>query len=165
MKTLFITLLGMLTLGHATAQDIATFKQHLASPVQVDSTTVVRNTVRVAEQGDAADIVNAKGAPSRIEGFRIVVFMSNAQTAREDAIAAQQNCSALFPTERNYLLYENPYFKVMLGNCTSQEEAIILLGRVRGTFPKSFIMRESIPVGEFCTPQPQPQSPEATATE
>ncbi len=165
MKTLFVTLLGMLAIGHAAAQDIATFKQHLASPVQVDSTTVVRSTVRVAEQGDAADIVNVKSSATRIEGFRIVVFMRNAQTARQDGIAAQQNCSTLFPAERNYLLYENPYFKVMLGNCTSQEEAIILLGRVRNTFPKSFIMRESIPIAEFRAPQPQPQSAEPTATE
>ena len=75
--------------------------------------------------------------------------MSNSQSARRDAVTAQENFSSLFPQEQSYLTYENPYFKVAVGNCTTQEEAIILLGRVRGSFPKAFIMRESIDIGEF----------------
>ena len=75
--------------------------------------------------------------------------MNNAQTARRDALATQENFAALFPEEQSYLTYENPYFKVAVGNCTSQEEAITLLGRVQRSFPKAFIMRENIAIGEF----------------
>ena len=126
-------------------------KERLAAPAQRDSLTTVNETVQVTEQGDAATIVsnNLQVAQKVVNGYRIVIFMSNSQSARRDAVAAQENFSLLFPQEQSYLTYENPYFKVAVGNCTTQEEAIILLGRLRGTFPKAFIMRENINIDEF----------------
>uniref|UniRef100_UPI0040562553 hypothetical protein n=1 Tax=Alistipes sp. TaxID=1872444 RepID=UPI0040562553 len=126
-------------------------KERLALPAERDSLTVVDATVKITEQGDAATIVNnnLQANVRAISGYRIVIFMSNAQTARRDAVMAQDNFTALFPQEHSYLTYENPYFKVAVGNCTSHEEAMILLGRLRGTFPKAFIMRENIEMAEF----------------
>ena len=154
-----LSLLAIALIASASAQDIIQqtpaprkgIKAQLASHAQRDSLSVVRETVQITEQGDASAIVedNLKVAPKAVNGYRIVIFMSNAQTARRDAITAQENFAALFPQEQSYLSYENPYFKVAVGNCTTQEEAIILLGRVRGTFPKAFIMRENIAIGEF----------------
>ena len=151
-----LSLLAIAIVASASAQEIAPaprkdIKEQLASHAQRDSLSVVRETVQITEQGDASAIVenNLKVAPKAVNGYRIVIFMSNAQTARRDAITAQENFAALFPQEQSYLSYENPYFKVAVGNCTTQEEAIILLGRVRGTFPKAFIMRENIAIGEF----------------
>ena len=150
--TLFFTL-------SAVAQDIPTqdsaprknIKEQLASPAQRDSLTIINETVTISEIGDAATIVekNLTSEPQSVSGYRIVIFMSNAQTARRDAMAIQENFVAMFPKEQSYMTYENPYFKVAVGNCTSQEEAMILLGRLRGSFPKAFIMRENINVGEF----------------
>ena len=159
MKIIVLTLALLATLT-ASAQNIAPqqevaprkkIKEHLASPAQRDSLTIVNETVQITEQGDAATIVgkNLEVAQKAVNGYRIVIFMSNSQTARRDAVAAQENVTTLFPQEQSYLSYENPYFKVAVGNCTSQEEAIILLGRLRGTFPKAFIMRENINIGEF----------------
>ena len=161
-----VSLLAILSLGVVSAQDIVTpatevapqevaprksIKERLIAPAQRDSLTVVSQTVQIAEHGDAAAIVsgNLEVAPKVVNGYRIVIFMSNSQSARRDAVAAQENFSTLFPQERTYLTYENPYFKVAVGNCTTQEEAITLLGRLRHTFPKAFIMRENIEVGEF----------------
>ena len=106
---------------------------------------------QIAEYADASAIVdqNLVTEPKSVSGYRIVIFMSNTQTARRDAVTAQENFALLFPQEQSYLTYENPYFKVAVGNCTSQEEALILLGRLRGTFPKAFMMRENISVSEF----------------
>lgn len=155
--TLTLALLATITVSAqnvAPQQEVAprkNIKEQLASPAQRDSLTIVNETVQITEQGDAATIVknNLEVAPKAINGYRIVIFMSNSQTARRDAVSAQENITALFPQEPSYLTYENPYFKVAVGNCTSQEEAIILLGRLRGTFPKAFIMRENISLGEF----------------
>ena len=158
----FLSLLAIVFAISASAQEITAMqesaaptrkniKERLAAPVQRDSLSVVKETVQVSEQGDAATIVknNLESVSKAVNGYRIVIFMSNSQTARRDAITAQENFTSLFPQEQTYLTYENPYFKVAVGNCTSQEEAIILLGRLRGTFPKAFIMREEIALGEF----------------
>ena len=158
MKSILSILAVMVALA-ASAQDVVVtevtprkdIKTRLAEPAQRDSLTVVRETVQIAEYADAAAIVgqNLTVEPKSVSGYRIVIFMSNTQTARRDAVAAQENFALLFPSEQSYLTYENPYFKVAVGNCTSQEEALILLGRLRGTFPKAFMMRENIAVGEF----------------
>lgn len=155
--TLVLSLVATLSLSAQNLtpqQDITprkNIKERLAAPAQRDSLTIVNETVQVTEQGDAATIAsnNLQVAQKAVNGYRIVIFMSNSQSARRDAVAAQENFSLLFPQEQSYLSYENPYFKVAVGNCTSQEEAIILLGRLRSSFPKAFIMRENINMGEF----------------
>jgi hypothetical protein len=53
------------------------------------------------------------------------------------------------PQLKTYVTYDNPYFKVTAGNCTTQEEALILLERVKPSFPKAFIMRENISMEEL----------------
>ena len=161
---IIITLLAIISTLSLSAQDIVpqdvalqepaprkSIKEQLASPAQRDSLTVINETVTITEQGDAATIVsgNLTVTPKAVNGYRIVIFMSNTQTARRDAVATQENFAQLFPQEQSYLTYENPYFKVAVGNCTTQEEAMILLGRLRRTFPKAFIMRENIEIGEF----------------
>ncbi len=151
MKHTTILALFALLAGTATAQNLSAFKQHLASPVQVDSLQTVRNTVRVVEHGSAADLVlRAEGSERKsVAGYRIVIFMSNAPTARAEAMAARESFDALYPDEASHVLYDNPYFKVAVGNCTTQEEAIMLMERVRGNFPKAFLMRERISVAEL----------------
>ena len=126
-------------------------KEHLASPVQVDSLTTINNIVNIAEVGDAATIINSglKAESKAVNGYRIVIFMSNTASARRDAVATQENFAQLFPQEPSYLIYENPYFKVTVGNCTSPEETLVLLGRIRKSFPKAFIVRENIDIEEF----------------
>ena len=126
-------------------------KQQLAAPAQIDSLTVINEVVSICEKGDAATIVDnaLHQTANAIGGYRIVIFMSNSQSARRDAVTAQESFAQLFPEEQTYLSYENPYFKVTVGNCTSQDEAIILLGRLRHAFPKAFIVRETIAVEEF----------------
>lgn len=155
-----LTILAVAFAIQASAQDIVpnqeekprkSIKEQLQSPAQRDSLTTINQTVTIIEQGDAAAIVEKSltSAPKSINGYRIVIFMSNTQTARRDAVAVQESFAALFPQEQSYLTYENPYFKVAVGNCASQEEAMILLGSLRKSFPKAFIMREVINVGEF----------------
>ena len=157
--SLILTILALIFTSTASAQDIITpevvvrknIKEQLSSPAQRDSLTIVNETVIITEHGDASAIIE-KGlvaTPRSVNGYRIVIFMNNSQSARRDAVAVQENFTTLFPLEQSYLTYENPYFKVSVGNCSTQEEAMILLGRLRGTFPKAFIMRENIDIGEF----------------
>ena len=151
MKKTFPLLLSLIFAATAAAQDIPSFRRKLAEPVRIDSLRTEYNTVRIEECGDAADIV-ARSEHSRrksVNGYRIVIFMSNAQTARTEALAARESFEAMYPDERSYVTYENPYFKVAVGNCISQEEAIILMERIRNSFPKAFLMRETIPASEL----------------
>jgi len=154
MKRFFVLSTIILLTSTALAQSdsvVLSLKERLARPAEKDSLTIVHQTVNIVENGDAAPIVgaNLKGDTKWVSGYRIVIFMNMTPSARRDAVVAQENFTALFPNEHTYLFYENPYFKVTVGNCTSQEEALILLGKIRHAFPKAFIMRENIPISEL----------------
>ena len=126
-------------------------RQALAETKFLDSLATISGKVVVREQGDAATIVDANlhQEAKAINGYRIVIFMSNKHSARQDAIATQQQFVELYPNEGVYLSYENPYFKVTVGNCLTQEEAIIMLGRLQGNFPKAFISSARITAQEL----------------
>ena len=150
MKKLLIAILMLLT-AVVSAQNLRTFKEYLAAPFQVDSLTVIRSTAEVTEYDDAADITS-RVAPNRatsVNGYRIMLFMSNSQSARAEAFAACDSLAVRMPNLKSYVTYDNPYFKVAAGNCTTQEEALILLERIKPSFPKAFIMRENIPLNEL----------------
>ena len=147
-----ITAAAVLLFFAASAQNLTTFKSRLGAPVQIDSLTTVRSTVQVSEHGDAAQIATRAAStvrPQSVNGYRIMLFMSNSQSARTDAFAACDSLAVRMPSLPTYVTYDNPYFKVTAGNCTSQEEALILLERIKPTFPKAFIMRENIPLEEL----------------
>ncbi len=152
MKTLCLALLmSLCATATAVAQDIRSFQAALGEPVRIDSLTTVLNTVYVEERGDAGEVIDRGSASMRrnVNGYRVVIFMSNSQSARADALAANDSFALMHPDEKSYITYENPYFKVAVGNCTSQEEAIVLMERVRPNFPKAFLMREIISASEL----------------
>ena len=126
-------------------------RQALAETKFLDSLATISGKVVVREQGDAATIVDANlhQEAKAINGYRIVIFMSNKHSARQDAIATQQQFVELYPNEGVYLSYENPYFKVTVGNCLSAEEAVMLWNKVQGTFDRAFVIRENIPIEEI----------------
>lgn len=138
----------VLCLSHAgtRAQNLETFRQRLAAPVQIDSLHTAYDIVRIEEMGDAAEAISLSSQSMKrsANGYRIVIFMSNAQNARNDAFAARECFDSIHPDQKSYIFYENPYYKVAAGNCLSQEEAIILLERIKRDFPKAFVMREAI---------------------
>lgn len=151
MKKILLAIVALVGAQSVDAQNIRSFKEHLGAPVRIDSLSVVNQTVTVREVGDAAQIVAQANQHSSatVSGYRIMIFMSNSQTARNDALAARDTFAATFPAQRCYITYENPYFKVAVGNYTTQEEALVLLERIKPSFPKAFIIRENIPIMEL----------------
>ena len=55
-----------------------------------------------------------------------------------------------------YFAYENPYFLVSCGNCLTQEEAIMLLSKVKIHFPKAFVVMAEIPASAVTTTYVRP---------
>lgn len=149
-STILLLLTSALFLA-ASAQNLQSFKRHLAAPVKIDSLTTNTATVQVVEHDEAANITARASlkTQSAINGYRIMIFMSNSHSARTDALAARDTLAVRMPNQPTYITYENPYFKVMAGNCTTQEEALILLEKIKHSFPKAFIMRENIPLEEL----------------
>ena len=92
----------------------------------------------------------------KIDGYRITIYLDKGQKARTEAFEARDRFQALFPGEATYVAYEDPYWVVSVGNCTTSDSAMILLGRVSRVFEKAYLVRASIPVEEFLKEIPMP---------
>ena len=59
-----------------------------------------------------------------IQGYRVRIFSSNAQTARNASLAAKEAFEALFPGVRAHWNYVNIDFRVTVGNFRTKSEAM-----------------------------------------
>ncbi len=133
------------------AQSIEALKLRLATPT-AGTNSFDGGQIVVREVGDAAYIVRngaTERGSERFSGYRVCIFFDNAESARAEAVKAKEQFVGAFPNERVYMVYENPYYKVSVGNCLSSEEAIVLKGRLTGLFPKAFIKREELVLGDL----------------
>lgn len=136
----------------ATAQSITTFKQQLAREV-VSTAAPTGARVEVQEIGSAADVVqdlsNRNKANGHVRGYRVCIFFDNGQDARVGAMEAKKLFEENFPGIKLYMVYENPYFRVTVGNCLTIEEAIILKGKLAAHFPKAFPKSEELALSDL----------------
>lgn len=131
----------------ASSQTISGAIKSMQQRVDIDSLNIHSGRVVVHEHIGHIDETNSQD--QQVNGYRIVIFMGNSTSARGEAIACRDNFSELFPDQRVALTYDNPYFKVIVGNCLSQEEAKVLLYKLRSHYPKAFIMRDNISIRDF----------------
>ena len=135
----------------AAAQSLDAFKQRLERPVVCESSGTTARVV-IDEYGDAASAVESAAAAGRhfyVKGYRVCIYADNGEEARAGAVAARNLFTETFPGIRTYMIYENPYFRVTVGDCLTVEEAIILKGRVSATFPKAFPKSEQLSLADF----------------
>ncbi len=134
------------------AQSLAAFRDMLARPVVTDPERPERRAmVTTSEWGDAAQAVAAAERPalSKVRGWRVGIYFDNSVTAREGMEAAAARFGELFPSVRIYKSYEEPYFKVRVGNCLSLEDATMLFERVRPHFPTAIIVQEQLTLADL----------------
>ncbi len=131
------------------AQSLPTSPRALKSGLQTPdrSTGAV---VTVHEPAELEALLNRTESLDRlVAGYRVRIFFDNSQTARQSANAIKARFESTFPEIPVYLFYDNPYFKVAVGDCLTKDEAIIIWGRIKNQFPNSFIVQESLPLKNF----------------
>ena len=127
------------------AQNIETFRHRLAQTEVVGEGGATAR-VHVTERADAAAAVarvtrGTGDETTSFQGYRVGLYSGNDQTAQESSLAAKVRFEEAFDDINVYLVYDNPYFKVTAGDCLTEEEAVMLLARVRRVFPKAYIVR------------------------
>lgn len=129
------------------AQSLEAFRNKLRSP---DARYGSR--VEVVEHGAAASAVRAMQAAStggKIRGYRVRIFFDNSQSARAQAQQTTARFKENYPSIPVYMDYDDPYFKVTVGNCATYEEAVILCGKIKDSFELAFPIRVEIPLSVF----------------
>lgn len=148
---LIITLLAAAT-AVVSAQSVSRVKSRLAE------SSAAGGRITVAEDESTAAAVrqsDLRGKPTSVKGYRVVIFFDNGQYASDKAKAVMHSFCEKFPSINAYMVYENPYFKVSVGDCLTMEEAVILMNRVSGAFPTAFPKSEEIELSELTDVKPE----------
>ncbi|MCQ2182348.1 MAG: hypothetical protein MJY89_02965 [Bacteroidales bacterium] len=141
----------------AFAQDEETFSTVQALPSDdtesyVDSLLVGRGVFDVMPSGiiinqsravrSALERQIAENAGKKFNGFRVRIFLSSAQDARDASARALNLFSRLYPEVPAYRVYDSPNFRVTVGNFRTRLEADMFARSVRSVFPSASVMRE-----------------------
>ncbi len=85
--------------------------------------------------------IETNKAANTIQGFRIQIFFGS---ERKNAIEAKNKVLQLFPDADIYLIYQQPYFKVRVGDYRTKLEAHHLFKELLPHFDKIFIVPDKI---------------------
>jgi hypothetical protein len=76
-----------------------------------------------------------------IYGFRVQIYFG---TNREEALAARNKFQREFPEHDTYMGYEQPYFRIKVGDFRTRVEAQRLMQELKNLFPSTIIMSEQV---------------------
>lgn len=92
-----------------------------------------------------------------IPGFRIRIFSAAGNNARRQALEEMQHFSETYPGTVPYLSYDEPYFKIYVGDFRIKTDALRFLRQIEADYPHAFISADNIRV--------RPATLEETVTE
>jgi len=79
-----------------------------------------------------------------VPGFRIRIFSESGIGAKEEQQRVRAKFLSSFPDVDAYYRYDEPYFKVYVGDCRTRSEAIELKDRISKEFPNSILREDYI---------------------
>lgn len=138
-----IIVLALFAVEQTAAQSIAleSYAEKLARP------TTLGASVRVKMDQACSRALSSLRAPSqKVQGMRVCVYFDNSQNARQGAGAALGRLNSIYPNLGGRVVYQNPFFKVMVGDCIDRIEATRLLGVLKSTFPEAIIVNDGVSI-------------------
>ena len=89
-------------------------------------------------------VVNSKvrGVP----GYRIRIFSESGVGAKEEQQRIRASFLSEFPEIDAYYRYDEPYFKVYVGDCRTRSEALKLYDLIKKEFPNPIIREDYIDI-------------------
>ena len=84
------------------------------------------------------------GSNRTMNGYRVRIYFDNTQNARGASEQALGRFLAITRGVAAYRSYQNPFFKVTVGDFRTRSEAVELLEKIKGDFPSAFVVKEKI---------------------
>ena len=81
---------------------------------------------------------------SGVPGFRIRIYSESGLGAKQEQQQIRARFLSLYPGIDAYNRYDEPYFKIYVGDCRTRSDALKLHDRISKEFPNSFIQEDYI---------------------
>jgi hypothetical protein len=90
------------------------------------------------------DYINNWRKVGEINGYRIQIAAYSGVNSKSQAESVRNTFNNLFPYTKSYLVYNEPYFKVRVGNYYTRLEAYKDLETIRLTYPSAYIVPDKV---------------------
>ena len=87
---------------------------------------------------------NAMADQRGIPGYRVHLYMDSGNRARLNTQHEQAGFEELYPEQRSYIIYEEPYFKLRAGDFRTRLDARRFLEKIRRNYPAAYIVVDRI---------------------
>ena len=105
------------------------------------------NTVEVSQSAEIAQLMNLYRAYNKkndlADGYHLQTMFSN---DRNEAYNAKSKLYKQFPRESCYVIYEQPYYKLRVGDYTNRFEATDMLNQMLSTYTGAFIVKDKVKI-------------------
>lgn len=78
-----------------------------------------------------------------IKGYRIQIFFDSGNNSKSNAMSSMKEFTNKYPEIGAYLTFQEPNFKVRVGDFRTRLDAKRLLHKISDEFPNSFIVKEN----------------------
>jgi mRNA-degrading endonuclease RelE of RelBE toxin-antitoxin system len=124
---------------------VKTYK-YLAVLVFLCSANVMQAQVTIAIDERINENLRMKNAQidsTKISGYRIQIAFSS---DKSDVSISESKFVSIFPnySDRVYPLYQQPYWKIRVGDYYREVDAIYMLDEIREHFPNAFLVKDYI---------------------
>lgn len=157
--TLLFIGLGLLPLASFSQEGIDTNivttyvkKEYLDSYInQIETKKAGEGEVSIIQDYRIKNLVNKQiridEKTGGVQGYRIQIFFDSGSQARIKANEVKARFLSLYPNQYAYLTYEQPFFKIRVGDFRNMLEAQGFKNIVLSDFPNAFIVSDKIKVG------------------
>jgi len=92
---------------------------------------------------------NVKGFP----GYRIQIFFESGNYSRNRAFGEKAKFMARYPDVQAYVVYQEPYYKVRVGNFRNKLEAEAFRQRIIEDWPEAYLIKDDIDLPGIFAPK------------
>lgn len=104
----------------------------------------LKGQVRLTDSlSKAMDRQVEKNRGRRTQGYRLRIYFDNSQNARAVSERIVDTFKVRHPGVPVFRIYDNPYFKVTVGEFRSKSDALRFLEFIRPEYPAVFLVKES----------------------
>ncbi len=106
--------------------------------------------IQIEQPAQAKELLEKHVANNKLKkgipGYRIRIFSQSGQTARQKATETRAAFMQAFPNIEADMIYEEPYFKIVVGNFRTRTQMYQALKRISARFPNAFPINEMIKI-------------------
>ncbi len=79
-----------------------------------------------------------------VEGYRVQIFFDSGSNSKNKAASIKADFEAVHPEVKSYLSYNEPYFRVRVGDFRTLTEAVGFQKKIAADFQNSFAVKDNI---------------------